>query len=481
MNHKIANFLLMVLLVFLGLYVMVSSIGGGGNEIGRLSIYFCLILFLIGSMSPKLGLYALLLLAGYSDMVKRFMVLGSSVSQLDVMYVLAMAPCVLGGAVSHVLIQRISKRQMTKGDFIRFGFASISLLGVAVSAILSGGGLGSLRVIADYGVFTFLVFILPIVFPSRELLLGYIKVALYIFIPVALYGIWQRLFGLADFEMDYLMTGLSRETRQLGQIGLRPFSTLNAASSLTIVMAACAMLTIPLRKLRMLNLIEGIGLFLIFTTACIMTFTRTGWVCLALFPIAVVALRYKGITILAYLVAFGVFIGVVLSADWFLNNLQGWQADISGEGDYGRSTQAFRVTTLYDRFLGFSNMKNPSNWAPFGVETGLITSAEYRYDDPTFSHDQVSRFLFKYGYVPSGIILIIGLVSAFAFHTKLLNQSWSRRKISTFFTGAVFSLFVSILAGTYIFQFPANIFLWMIVCAVIQSMDKDDLIGGGDV
>jgi len=415
---------------------------------------------------PRASIFILLFLAGYSDLLKRFMVLGSSITEMDLVYVLAMAPLILAGIVLHLLLGQTMYRKHTKADIIRFLGCTLVLGAVGARAAMGDGGMKSLRVVADFGAFIYLIYALPILFPTRDGLLKYTKAALFVFVPVAIYGIWQRLYGLADFELDYLATGLSIESRQLGQIGFRPFSTLNAASSLTIVMAACTMLSCLLMKEKYLSWLVGLCLVALFTTSCIMTFTRAGWLSLAAFPFIVLAFRFRVTTILSYASALVIFLSVVYYSDWFLNNLHGWQDEISG--DHGGSTQAYKVTTLHDRFLGFSNLKNPDNWQPFGVEKSSV-SREFQYDDPTFSHDMISRFIFRWGYIASIIVALFGGYIAWTVHRRILAQPMEQRKVTTMAFAAVIGLLVSVAAGSYAFQFPANIFLWLCVSLVMSS------------
>lgn len=472
MNQRIFHVFLIGIAILASVVVVISVLAGGGNEIGRLAIYLSVACFLSGLFVSRPSMLILLFLAGYSDLFKRFMILGSSLSQFDLVYVLAMAPLTLAGVTLNVILGQITRRTATKGDVFRFFLCTAILAAVSASALLSGAGVKSLRVVADYGAFIYLIYVLPVLFPDRESLLRYAKVAVYVFIPVAIYGIWQRVYGLAGFELDYLETGLSIESRQLGQIGLRPFSTLNAATSLTIVTAACAMIVCILLKFRELNKLMGVALLVLFTTGCIMTFTRGGWVSLATFPFIVIAFRYKASTVFAYFSAIVTVVLVIYFSDWFIANLHNWQNEISG--DQGTSTQAMKVTTLYDRFLGFSNLKNPDNWKAFGIEQRTYLH-EFRYEDPAFSHDMVSRFIFKWGYVPTSIVLAGGSVLLWRAHRAILRQPMVERKATTLIVGATVALFVSVAAGSYIFQFPANIFLWIITCLSLSCF-KDQTV-----
>jgi len=463
MNQRIISIFLVAAGIMLGLYVMLSVLTGGGNEIGRLAIYISCGCFFTGLIVPRPSMYLLLFLAGYSDLLKRFMVLGTSLSQSDLLYVLAMAPVTLAGAVLSLFVSRLIRGTVRKPELLRFGICTMVLLMVGVSAMRGEGGMSAMRGVVDYGAFIYIFYVFPILFPERDELLKFVKIAVYIFVPVAIYGIWQRVFGLSNFEMDYLLTGLTVESRQLEDIAVRPFSTLNAASSLTVVMAACAMLSYILISAKLFGKFIGGCLICLFIAACIMTFTRAGWVVLGVSPFIVIAFRYRLTTLTGYIAAVVMALSLVYFSDWVLDNLQGWQAEISGEGDYGRSTQAFRVTTLYDRFLGFSNLKNPDNWKPFGINEAT-RYGDGRFEDAAFSHDLISSFIFRRGYVPAGIGALIGVAFLWRMHSKILSQPMIERKFTTVVVGSCVALLLSVAAGGYLFQFPANIFFWIMVC-----------------
>ncbi|MFC4991822.1 hypothetical protein [Rubritalea tangerina] len=156
--------------------------------------------------------------------------------------------------------------------------------------------------------------------------------------------------------------------------------------------------------------------------------------------------------------------------------MHGWQHEISG--DHGTSTQAMKVTTLYDRFLGFSNLKNPDNWQPFGVEQSHVPS-EYRYEDPTFSHDMISRFIFKWGYVPATMLVCVVGVLLWKVHSVIFGMNDKLKKQTTLILGANCAVLFSLAAGSYVFQFPANVFLWIFTTLTLLFCTKYNEEGEG--
>ena len=104
-------------LVLIGLLVFVSMMSSGGNLVGNTALYLSIFCFVLGVLVPKGSSYIILILAGYSDLFKRFLVLDTSISQLDLVYVLAMAPVTLAGIVISLLISGILRQTLSKADF----------------------------------------------------------------------------------------------------------------------------------------------------------------------------------------------------------------------------------------------------------------------------------------------------------------------------------------------------------------------------
>ncbi len=84
-----------VLAVVLGLQVTSSDVNG----LAVLMRWVTGIAFIISLMSPKTGIYLVLLACPVLDFVKRLLILFSSVDMLDVASVLALAPALMAGAV----------------------------------------------------------------------------------------------------------------------------------------------------------------------------------------------------------------------------------------------------------------------------------------------------------------------------------------------------------------------------------------------
>ena len=78
-----------------------------------------------------------------------------------------------------------------------------------------------------------MILISGILFPKPDDVKRLIKFCLIVYIPVALYAIWQQIFGLSDFEFNYLQTGYTITVGLLDDVRPRPFSTLNSVHALS--------------------------------------------------------------------------------------------------------------------------------------------------------------------------------------------------------------------------------------------------------
>lgn len=466
MNQKIITPILIGgFALIVALYVIIAILTGAGNSIGEVGKFGMIGCFLLGMFSPRGGVYLMIFLAGYSDLLKRTLILETQISLMDVAFVLGMAPMALAGAVIGLVTRKLLHRKFTSQDAMALGISTVCLV-IGSAMGLTGGDIGwrSLRVVADYGAFAFLLFAIPAAFPDRHELVKLLKVTLWIFVPVAIYGIWQRIYGFAGFELDYLRTGLSTEDRQLTDSRIRPFSTLNAATSLTMVTAASVVYALICRRARKLSVVGTVFFFALYSFACFMTYTRVGWGVLVLSIFLIFILRSKLTTALMYLAGIACFAGVILNAELLRDRLPEWQTSLTGNSVSDNENQGLRIMTLSDRLIGFENMKIRENWAPFGIEGqgARIEGLNDRYST-TFSHDAFTGFLFRFGYIPLGAVMLFGALLLAWIHRELFRMPVEIRRYAEMGMAGAMGALASLATGGTVFQFPANIFFWMLV------------------
>jgi hypothetical protein len=116
------------------------------------------------------------------------------------------------------------------------------MISVVLKDVSGGSGLlAGLQDVANSAAYFPLMLIAGMLFSKPEYV-KLIKFCLIIYIPVALYAIWQQIYGLNDFEINYLQTGYTITVATLDDVKPRPFSTLNSAHALSVMTAVLALL-----------------------------------------------------------------------------------------------------------------------------------------------------------------------------------------------------------------------------------------------
>ncbi len=82
---------------------------------------------------------------------------------------------------------------------------------VVVSSVLHNdeSKMTLLRNLGESCIYISLIMLVPVYFPTTEEVTTLLRTCVIVFIPVALYGFWQKIFGLSDFEWKYLLSGLT--------------------------------------------------------------------------------------------------------------------------------------------------------------------------------------------------------------------------------------------------------------------------------
>ena len=218
--------------MLIALRVISGVLAGGGNSLGNLYMFLAISFLVLGVINPKGTFYILVVMTGYLDFFKRLLVLDGSVSFLDLYYVLGIAPLTLLGICVGIALNMAQGRIPVRRIDIWLFILGVTIFGViAMFSVLgsgSGGGAGALGNIANESAYVCLIFVVPILFRDAEQLSKLITFIVYAYVPVALYTLYQSKFGLTDWELQYLLSGLSLEARQLNERVFRPFSTMNA-------------------------------------------------------------------------------------------------------------------------------------------------------------------------------------------------------------------------------------------------------------
>lgn len=456
-------------------YVMLSVLLAGGNSIGALAQFLSVGSFILAVLQPRLALYLMVFYAGYSDLLKRMMVFDGHVTMIDVLWVRALCPLTLAGICLGTLVRALHDGSIYQRR--RLGSLLVCILGFIISgasALRSGGGFNAAATqLADGAAYMFLLFVVPCIFRKPDEIIAFIKYCLIIFIPVALYGLKQQVFGLSDFEIEYLRSGLTVLSKHLEDVRPRPFSTLVDSSPFGTSCAICACLALIVRRhhrdtgTRAWGLMSFV-LFALFVAGCVASMTRFANVNWALPILLLPVLRNARGTAALYASVVALFVTACVYAQELINGvtkLTLWALENFGGTAIGE--QFTRFWTICDRLEGMHDLAhNPLMWTMFGY--GAKGAADMHEARMVASHDLISNLLLEIGWLPLSLVLIVASLALFSFH----HSVWRLRgspvfNICLWMVGIEFGLLVhNIFAGNITSTFPVNFFFWFIAGAL---------------
>ena len=446
--------------ISISIYLLFEVLSTESSFISELMKYLGFFTALYSVFAPRGGLIIMLFWCGYLDFIKRLIVLTQGYQFMDVIDILKVAPYTFLG----IIIGLISERIITRKNFY---FREI-LIFIFVNFILgilfikeyyySKNAFLVLATTANNYFYVFLIFVVPLAYKSIDEIVQYIRISLFIFIPVSVYGIWQSNFGLNQFEIDYLLTGFSRSIQVLRDENPRPFSTLNSPHAFSIMWTFAAA-----SYYFMINSQQKRWLYALFLLCFIMgvffSYTRGSYVALVLCLTGLWVFRKKYLTFIFYGFLILSFIFIVAYAKELMDLFEKITFALNAQNN--TEEKLYRFSTVSDRFKSFENLKSsPLFWQPFGnFEITKISGISER--DEFFTHDALSSSLLKFGYIPISIILTILTYILYLFHSK----AWcvSRLEIKNFLILAI-SIVVTVifasLGGDTIHVFPWNYFFW---------------------
>lgn len=466
-------------IIFLGgigaVYVMLSVLLAGGNSIGALAQFLSIGSFILAVVQPRLALYLMVIYAGYSDLLKRMMVFDGHVTMNDVLWVRALCPLTLAGICLGTLVRSLHDGSLyQRRKLVSLIVCILGFIISAASALRSGGGFNAAATqLADGAAYMFLLFVVPCIFRTPAEIVAFIKYCLIIFIPVALYGLKQQVFGLSDFEIEYLRSGLTVLSKHLDDVRPRPFSTLVDSSPFGTSCAICACLALVVRRHHRDNGSRTWGLmsfvlFALFVAGCVASMTRFANVNWALPILLLPVLRSAGGTATLYASVVALFITACIYAQDLINwvtKLTLWALENFGGTAIGE--QFVRFWTICDRLEGMHDLAhNPLMWTMFGY--GAKGAADMHEARMVASHDLISNLLLEIGWLPLSIVLIVAGLALLSFHRSV----WSLRgspvfSVCLWMVGIEFGLLVhNIFAGNVTSTFPVNFFFWFVAGAL---------------
>ena len=472
-DNRGTNALVMMLGICFGLYAIFSVMLTEGNSISELCRMLMVAGFLLSFLNPKLGLLIFLASSGYIDLLKRLMVVSGRITQMDLYFVLGIHPLMMAGLCGGVLVDGFTGKQPLSGWHLR----RLAAAGV----IMVVGGLAAGREkgwspsaiapeIANNAFYAVLLFIIPVLLPKLEDILKTLRLIVIVYAPVAVYGIIQQIIGFQDFEIEYLMTGLSIEIKQLYSDELRAFSTLNSPTALGFASAACFTFALLLGSHRdqqaarfRFSGMHSILLALLFVAGWLSSTARSAVIVI---PVALLA-RYcfsnGKRTRIFYATTVSCFVLLVVSSGWILEMLpQAMTAMYELAGGQGFADQILRVGTYYERLMGFQNvLMNPAAYTLTGMGAGRGGD----YADEFMNHDPLSTTLVRYG-APVTIVMIIAVALLLRqAHLSVLKlpQGVLRNTGCLLLSVPLAYLVASMLQGVVFFTFPLNAITWLCI------------------
>ena len=447
-------------------YVLLSLLLSTGNQLGSLFGYLLAGSIVLGVCNPKSAIVVLLVACGYIDLAKRLLVVADKVSYTDLAFVLGIAPALMAGVTMGVFLQIIQGR-------IRFGKTQLQALAVIIITLMlslitarraTGATMATLQEVANTSGYACFLFVIPLLYSSLEDQVKLIRTVLLAYLPIPIYGIYQAAFGLAEYEIEYLKTGMSILIKQLLTGDIRPFSTLNSPTALGAVcgiMALLAFLSGPLDgKLKKFPHPLNLALGLCYTGGLIASTSRSDFFIPILGAIlTLTALSQTAIRVF-YLIAGSCYIGLIMISGWLQERLADIQIFISTllPPEFDFVEQLTRVQTFSDRLEGFRNLaSNPQVWSFFGVTEEIRESI--------YSHDPLTQSLLSYGVIPVILVIVVCLILLSYIHSQILQiQDRRERWMAALALGTTAGVVAtSMLSGSRTSIFPITVFMWLML------------------
>ena len=424
--------------------------------------------FLIGVIWPKAGLAILVAACCYLDLTKRIAYWiglyaagnqGTSTLQIDI---LSFAPVTLFGVFCGIITPRIfgTKRIVERHEwpFLAFVFAAngIAILnGLRNNSTLSEIG----TLVSGETLYTLLIFIVPVLFTKTAEIIKFLKYILIVFLPCAIYGIWQGRFGFTALDIAWMKSGLTI-TEQLMFTKARAFGTLASPHPYTVLywlVILCGALFFREKRGKLLwlaaALINSIGLFY--------GYGRGAWVSLIATIIAYFCFKKRSTTWVFYggsIVAFAFF---VKYAQFFLDHLEDYQTALPITSE--TTGMVFNLGTFSERLFSIQNWTTNSRmWSWFG-RPELLNYQQLGYDE--IVHDMLGQVLVRYGAVGLFGGLGFALLATYEAHRRIWGVPDKQdRNLATLFLAMLSVNFITAGSSGASYQvFPWNFFIWLLV------------------
>jgi len=402
---------LVVALGLIAVFLVSTYVFNSVNPIASISGVVGSLLLICGVVNPNRMLFAMVPITLYLDSVKRMLVFSGETSLDNVTSVLSIAPLTVAGILIGCVFRRIFRRKRgTTAERIAIVAALAAYVAFGGLETFSEGNLlFALRTIANTTVYFLLGWAVLHCFKTKEDVERYLRFSLLVGVPVALYGVWQYLMGLNDFEIAYLRSGLSITASNLDDVRPRPFSTLSSAHAYSIVMTF--MLAVSVHFAMKTKVGEARwkwgAVVSIYAMGLLFSLSRSATVAgLLMLGFSVLFRSAKGVS-LAYLIS-GILLAIfVIFAESIQDNMDKLQSLLPMNSDWQQ--QAFRLGTFTDRLQSYRNvLGNPSSW-PLLANPLSYRANEALFGEAGFTHDLFSQMILRIGAIPVFALIALGL------------------------------------------------------------------------
>lgn len=486
LHLTVATVVGLIISIGIGLY----AVGLGGNPLRSLMLIAAGSLFVLSTINPRKGLRFLIIAGACLDFLKRFLVLFGVGSMSEVLGVLAVAPInLIGVFLGSCVFRPIFTKQMLDRQERRLVYVSLLLIAATLmSGIRSSRGLDVAMIgnAANQSAYSLLVPVICILYRRGgiEEVKRLLQFITFTYLPVAIYGIHQFIFGFNQLEIDYLRAGFTTLSDILYEAHPRPFSMLNSNHAFAVSMGTLVLISILL-------CVRGIrnrdGFFSskwrwlfpgIFAVACLISFGRSGWLVPVIGVVCMYGFRTRPRVIAFYTIFALSFAGLVWQAEAIYGSLDRLQALLPSGTIY--QEQAFRLGTYSERLFGFQNIfRNRSMWTLFGNTEFANTRASMVAKDETV-HDAIGQMLVSHGIVGLVALVLGGGVSLFLLHRRILAiRSGPSEVLSRGLLSVGIAVFLSgVLTGSHLGVFPINLLFWTTAGALVAVLQIRNSVSG---
>jgi hypothetical protein len=449
------------------------------NPLTASLVIVAITVFLVAIIEPKAGVYLLIVGTGYVDLIKRLGILTGDLAYGDVVVALAVPPVLCACICLGVVLQYLTgRRRLERWQWVVLIVVLLLMMCILLKEVSGGVGLlAGLQNFANSGAYFSLILIVGILFPKPEDVKQLVKFCLIVYLPVALYAIWQQFFGLNNFELNYMQTGYTLTVDLLEDIRPRPFSTLNSPHALTVMTSIMALLAFFIHLKGSKRAAWQIPVGILFMGGCWASLSRAGWVLFALGVIGSISFRRARTTMVFYGLITAFLVMLMANADPLLDTLKDLQEKVP-EDSNALGAQTLRIATFSDRLYSFRNMvSNPRFHTWFGNRE-LQTTSDGVVAHDELVHDQLTQILVQFGFVGLGAFIFLLVGTLWLTHRRVLAQREpeSRATAIALLTVLAAIIYSGMLFGSHLGVFPINVFFAVLLgCLLVCCVQTGDM------